>query len=403
MLRVKSILKYSVIIVAAISVGSLSTALFLVSQQTPTSEELHQHQEIQEMLKPQQSHVEAIMAECESVVHCATHSLSELAKGKDRSTVLATFTDLITKYDQSVYRCHETAHHLGMFLYSYIGSLNEALPYAKQECGGAVFHGIIQGFFSEQVAKHVSPEDVDIAKVCPETDDNPYSIDRWQCLHGIGHGLTVLYDYDVFNAVKRCEVFDPGWEQISCSKGLFMQNAVNYLETGYGKFDKNDILFPCNQVESKYAPACYHYHTSYILKQKGGAIFKSFKECDKIIPEELVEYCYHGMGRQLSGHFNGVMDLALVMCKGGQPVYHTDCLRGLVMTHVNRNTSPDQGFQFCKLLPEEFKVDCYDAMGRWTRMLHSTDEARADECSKAENPDYVQVCMNADLKNLTLL
>ncbi|MGH9922416.1 MAG: hypothetical protein ACRD38_06670, partial [Nitrososphaerales archaeon] len=272
MLRVKSILKYSLIIVAAISVGSLSTALFLVSQETPNTEELRQDLDTQEIAKTEQSHVDAIIAECQNNVHCAMRSLSELAKGKDRSTVLTTFTDLITEYDQSYYRCHETAHHLGMFLYSYLGDLNEALPYAKQECGGAVFHGIIQGFLGEQVAKKVNPEDIDITKICPESDDNPYSIDRWQCLHGVGHGLTVLYDYDVFSAVKRCEVFEPGWEQISCSKGLFMQNVVNYLETGYGKFDENDILFPCNQVESKYAPSCYHYHTSYILKQKGGAI-----------------------------------------------------------------------------------------------------------------------------------
>jgi len=73
------------------------------------------------------------------------------------------------------------------------------------------------------------------------------------------------------------------------------------------------------------------------------------------------------------------------------------------MTVVNVNTNPDQGFVFCRLLPMEFKGDCYDAMGKWVHMLHPTDNRRTVECLKAENSDYVEICINASLESLKLL
>ena len=63
----------------------------------------------------------------------------------------------------------------------------------------------------------------------------------------------------------------------------------------------------------------------------------------------------------------------------------------------------DESFEFCKLIPEEFKPDCYDGMGKWIVMLHATDEGRESDCSKAENSEYVDVCVKASLENIILL
>jgi hypothetical protein len=182
-----------------------------------------------------------------------------------------------------------------------------------------------------------------------------------------------------------------------------MENVVYYYDTGKGTFDEDDILFPCNAVQDKYAPACYQYHTSYILKQKGFEYSESFDECDKIEPEEFVKYCYHGMGRQLSGQIGRGVDTLVSMCTSGKSdQYHSDCLRGLVMTHVNRDRDMDRGIRFCKAIPEQFKPDCYDAMGKWAIMLHG-QEVREAECFKAESSEYFDICMNASLDNMKLL
>lgn len=354
--------------------------------------------------KTDKSYAEQIIANCKANMHCSVSALNNMTKKENQQVVLATFSNLVLLYDKSNYPCHATAHHLGMWLYGYTTNLEKALSYTEQLCGGAVSHGILQGFFMTQRLHNVNSTKIILTNLCPQIQDNPYSIIRWQCLHGIGHGLAEFYDYDIVAAVNRCDELKPGWEQISCSKGLFMQNTVHYYETGKGDFDKDDIFFPCDKVSIKYAPSCYHYQTSYILKQNNFKTSTSFDECDKITPGTLVKYCYGGMGRQLSytAYFN--MTRGIANCYvGKQSIYQTDCLRGMLMTVVNRDTNIDKGFQFCSLSQEDFKANCYDAMGKWIMMLYSTQQERENECSKAENQDYFAICMNANLDNIAIL
>ena len=357
----------------------------------------------QEFIKTELSDAEQIISKCENDVGCAVDSLQVLAKNGKDEKIIDTFHELVSLYDKN-YPCHKITHHLGMWLYGHIGKLDEALKEAKMICGGAIYHGVIQKYLMTEHFVNTDPSEIVFDKICLENENHPYAIERWQCLHGLGHGLTSFYDNDVFEAVKICEQFDPGWEQISCSKGVFMQNVVYNLDTGGGTFDKDDRFYPCNKVDSKWAPQCYHYHPTYLLIQNKFSVTKSYDDCDRITPEEFVKYCYHGMGRQLHQNMEGKISKAMLYCtEGKQSTFHADCFRGMVMTLVNGDTNPKLGFQFCSLIPEEFKVDCYDGLGRWVLMLHSTDEGRSTECLRAENSDYFEICMNASLESLKLL
>lgn len=345
-----------------------------------------------------------IVSNCYNDLDCALNSLRYIEDNRDADTVMSTFTQLVDLYDKNKIDCHKTAHHLGMFLYPYVGkNLSAAFEYAGQGCGGSIYHGIIMSYFTIKQYEDTDPATINIADICPEFEENPYEIERWQCLHGVGHGLIVSYDYDVFSAVKRCNVFEPGWEQISCSKGIFMQNNVKYVESREGNFDEDNILYPCNEVDAKYAPRCYHYHPTYILIQNGGSLKKSFADCDRIEPEEFVKYCYHGMGRQILSATEGKMSLINQFCQmGEQQQFHTDCFRGMVMILVNNDRDPEEGFVFCKHIPDTAKGDCYDGLGKWITMLQPNDEQRSKECSRAESLDYFATCMNASLENMRL-
>ena len=138
---------------------------------------------------------------------------------------MATLGDLISSYEKSEVYCHMQAHHLGMFLYDYIGDLHVALSYVDQRCAGALYHGVVQRFIMTNFEK-ADVVDIDIKGICPKNSDNPYSLERWECLHGIGHGLTESHNSDVLSAVQHCGDLEPGWEQISCSKGVFMENVL---------------------------------------------------------------------------------------------------------------------------------------------------------------------------------
>ena len=345
-----------------------------------------------------------IISNCYNDLDCALNSLRFLEKNTNSETVLSTFTNLIELFDIDDIECHETAHHLGAFLYPYVGqNISKAFEYAGQKCGGAIYHGVIMNYFLIQVYEGIDPTAISVTDICSEAK-YPYDIDRWQCLHGIGHGLAVGYDYDVFSAVKRCDVFEPGWEQISCSKGIFMQNNVKYMESGGGNFDENNIMYPCDEMDSKYVIPCYHYHTTYIIQQNEGNLNNSFADCDSIEPKDLVRYCYHGMGRQTLSATGAEMSKMNQFCQVGEiEQYHPDCFRGMVMTLINNDRDPSEGFIFCQNIPYSSKTDCYDALGKWILMLYPNLEQRKTACSSAENLEYAQICIDASLDSIKLL
>lgn len=360
---------------------------------------------LEESLQAEDSYAEQIMTECEGKLDCTMEALRDISETEEQSTVLVIIKDIISTYEKSSYQCHKEGHHLGMFLYDYTGNLTQSLSYVEPKCGGAVYHGIIEGFFTEQSLNNANPAEINVREICPATANNPYAIHRWECLHGLGHGLSVLYRQDVFTAIHRCDELEPGWERVNCYTGVFMQNVINYYKSEDGALEEDDLLFPCNTVNAKYAPACYFRQTDHIYKQNRFSPTTSFKECDKIIPEEFVKYCYFGMGVQIFYSYLALdrdFDASARQCQKGQPRYHVDCFGGLVRTILDA-TNTDEAFEFCKHIPRQSKVYCYEIIGQYGHMLHSNNQGRANECSKAESREYFEVCMKADIESIILL
>ncbi|MEM3085233.1 MAG: hypothetical protein QXP61_09130 [Nitrososphaerales archaeon] len=265
-------------------------------------------------------------------------------------------------------------------------------------CGGALYHGIVQNYMMSRVSfAETDPDGIDIRGICPGDTATP-TIGRWECIHGVGHGLTTIYNYDVVTAVQRCNDLDK-WERVSCSKGLFMENMINFEKYRVGAFKKKDIFFPCNAIDESFAPSCYHYHATHIYYEKRN-IKEALKECENV-PEEFMNYCYRGMGRLIAYAISTDFGLSSI-CKQIDDWYKADCYKGIVMVFAD-NRSTEEALNFCKFVPAEFKRDCYGEVGKWILMVYPTGQERAKECSKAENSEYAKLCMNADLKDLKIL
>ncbi len=50
---------------------------------------------------------------------------------------------------------------------------------------------------------------------------------RFQCVHGIGHGLTMFYAHNSAAGVGGCDLLREHWDRESCYGGAFMENIVN--------------------------------------------------------------------------------------------------------------------------------------------------------------------------------
>jgi len=347
---------------------------------------------------------EQIFNSCEYDMHCTVELLSDISREKEKPVVMATFVELLSLYHEKQInsRCHSIAHHMGMWVYGYTKNLEESFQYADPlTCGGGLYHGIFENYFSILNFEDAAADQVEVKYLCNEVEGNFYSLNMAHCLHGIGHGLLLLYDYDVFNAVKRCEEFNVNLGQNSCANGIFMQNVLKNFETDEGQFDQDDILFPCNELKSYFTPTCYIWQGAYILKQRDFEVYSSFKECDKII-QEFIKYCYYGIGAELESDAAGKMEIALRFCQAGETSSnHKYCFRGMAMK--TSMVYLDSGFKFCSLVHEQFKEECYDGLGYWIKLRQGSDEERKRECSKAENTKYFEVCMNPKIEGITYL
>jgi len=348
--------------------------------------------------------VDRIFSECGKDIQCTIRVMENFAETENKETMIKTIDDLVSAYAQEGNFCHHQVHSIGKFLFTYTDDLLEAFSLSDQRCGSALIHGAIQSFYLTQEFFDKSKiENMEIIKVCPEDKKNPNSLQRWQCIHGIGHGLTIVYDYNILSAVHRCEEFDSRFEELSCSKGVFMENNLRYYYTREGDFEKDNIFYPCNIVDKKFAPACYHYHTLYLNHQRNVSVYHGgFEECDKIEPKEFVKYCYYGLGKELAYDVYDEMPTSIPICKQGDPQLHSYCFTGLLLTLLN-GWGTDHSFEYCKLLPAKFKIDCYDGLGKWIHMKHSTDAEREKECLKAESEKYYNICIKSNLDNLELL
>lgn len=354
-------------------------------------------------VSPEVLYSKQIFDSCQYDMHCVVELLTNISREEEKSTGIATFVELISMYNQTQqnFRCHSIAHHLGEWVYGHTQNLEESMQYADPlSCGGGIYHGIFENYFSIHQFEGVDPEQVEIKHLCDDLGER-YSLDMAHCLHGLGHGLLILYNYDVFNAVKRCGDFDLNVKRSSCANGIFMQHVLNYYETGEGTFDENELLFPCNKIAPNFASTCYIWQGPYILKQHEFEVYSSFEECDRINPE-FIKYCYYGIGMELEVDAGGKMEKALQFCQAGKiDSYHKYCLKGMLMTTSMIYLS--NGFSFCTLIPEQFKVDCYEGLGFWISLRHDHDEAREKDCLRAENSQYFEVCMNPKTESISYL
>ena len=341
-----------------------------------------------------------ILSMCGIDQYCVVERLEKLKNIGDESIILETVNDIMQTYQRIGFYCHHQGHHIGMFLYGYFEDLPKTLANANRNCGGSMYHGILQNYFmSEILLQKNNIEDIEIVNTC--VLENFSSIQELlECDHGLGHGLAEVYKYDLFLAVKRCDELRTHIEQKNCQMGIFMENIDEFYENKGGLFDKNDILFPCNKMDKKYAGTCYHYHTSYMIT-KNNSLEDVIQLCDKGRSSDIIEDCYSGVGR-INSATSTKWGKKIELCKVGDSRYQDFCILG-VMATISDHFGSEKGLEFCKFVPSEFKDICYDGLGKWVLMEKSTEDETINVCLKAESQKYKSICQNANLEGRVLL
>ncbi len=334
-------------------------------------------------------------------IPCYQKRLEGILKTRGTEQALKSVEQL-AKQDPDVLReSHPYTHHLGRISFSHYKDAAVAFSHCGDMFASGCYHGVLEGYLSSLRA--IAPKD--IVTLCNKSIDTHRSrSQKFQCLHGLGHGLTMYFRYDILKTLPFCDTLPTDWERQSCYGGVFMENIVAYQNalhghqtghkghhTGHKSFlDPKDPLHPCNVVEKRYQRACYWMQASVILTFNGFNLAEAFRECDKA-PARFIPTCYESMGREISGFTLSDSGKSIGLCKMGSSKYVHHCFVGAVKDFINTRVDPERGLAFCRGLDLEYKKDCYAAVGWMLVSLYPDLGRREDVCTRAEKK-YTAVC-----------
>jgi hypothetical protein len=262
------------------------------------------------------------------------------------------------KYVES--QCHPIAHTMGRTAYKKYGSVSAATKYATEVCWSGYYHGVMEAYmgkFDDTKLLAAMPS------ICKQTPGKPYSFDYYNCVHGLGHGVTIRFDNDIFKALPYCDAIgnDKNWEQLSCYSGVFMQNIVVDGVAHQSKdLRPNDPVYPCDAVTYQQKNPCYLIVTSHILQVNGYNYLGGFQACDKV-EEPFQHTCYQSMGRDISGNFLLDTQQIISHCALGMTQLIPDCYVGAVKNDVFNDRNTTKANDLCFKAPSEYQMACRNA------------------------------------------
>jgi hypothetical protein len=254
--------------------------------------------------------------------------------------------------------CHPLAHQIGNAGLVFYGTVKKAINNGDGTCWSGYIHGV----YEKHMAQFDDAELYDEVKtLCERDPDDPYAFDYYNCLHGIGHGVTIRFGNDVFKGLPYCGVFEEDWEATNCATGAFMQNIVVDRTMHQSiRLDPDNLMYPCTAVEDRWKSACYLGQTSYALRELDYDYAKGFELCDGI-EEKYVSTCYVSMGRDISGNSHREAATVLERCSLGDPEFQEWCFIGATRNAVFHDHGTKNADALCAIVPERYRPRCESA------------------------------------------
>jgi len=320
---------------------------------------------------------------------------------------------------------HVYAHAIGIAAGQSTHDVAGAFTQCSESFQSGCYHGVIQAWFArlDSIGRR------DANTLCqPFRASDTLRWIRFQCVHGMGHGLTMLYKHDLRKGLQGCDLLDDLWDRQSCYGGAFMENIVNvttphhpakalahdkpaqakpeagheghHMATTDGKgssevpfkaVDASDMHYPCSKLSERYLRSCYEMQTSVMLYHTRGDMAAAAKSCGSA-PVAMRTVCYASLGRDISSYSQQKHPEAIRMCSLAAERYQPWCYLGVVKNFIDLNARASDGIAFCRNVPRDSnKQLCYSAVGEQILILAPALADRQRLCSSAE-PAYLEAC-----------
>jgi hypothetical protein len=337
----------------------------------------------------------------EAKMSCYQLHLETVLNTEGTEQALTALEQITAQDPEALREAHPMVHHIGQRSFVRYGTAPLALSHCRDLFWSGCYHGVLQGFLSslpEVEPQHILP-------LCPTSETvSAYSFQRYNCLHGLGHGLTIQFRYDLLKSLAFCDALQGPWDRESCYGGVFMENIVTFQQARRAApsvdhrhheatsfLNPQDLLYPCSVLNEKYLQACYLMQTSAVLTFLNYDFAQAFSQCARVEGEHRTT-CYRSLGRDISGFTLRDAGRVNELCRLGQSDQVRQCFIGAVKDFILTDASPDPGLALCRSLEWPFKKDCYATVGEMVVPLFDDKDKRAQACRKGED-EYVDACL----------
>ena len=278
--------------------------------------------------------------------------------------------------------CHPRAHEVGRTAYHLYGAA--AFSLSSHECQAGSFHGATEALFAQRGTANLV---ADVTTIC---STSATSFVRFQCVHGVGHGLMAWTSYELFDALSLCDQLADADDQTACFSGVFMENVVGGLSSLMGhrtEFLSDDPHFPRNVLSARHVAQCYYYQTSHMVRLFDWDFSRVTEACLETDASTHRLY-FLSLGRNVGNVTRGDPARAIELCgiiRGFDN--RLDCLEGAVQDRFWDRSGEDEALTFCALLEDEDgKRACHWTIIHRARDVYSGSDGFASFCARVEEP-----------------
>jgi hypothetical protein len=338
---------------------------------------------------------------------CYAQLLSGRLKSGGVADAAATLDALAAANQDVAEHAHEYAHGIGIEAYGRSSDIVATFAECGDNFSSGCRHGVIQAYFEARPGVSAA----DMEGLCRPFKGETAS--RWvlfQCVHGMGHGLTMFHGHDLPKALTDCDLLSDRWDRESCYGGAFMENVINATAphhpasqlaaqkhhhaapTTFKAMDPADPLYPCSIMADRYLYACYQMQTSVMLFHNRGNIGAAARSCDRA-PPKMREVCYQSLGRDITSYTARDPQKTAELCEQASEPYRHACYFGAAKALVDWTATTDAAFAFCRIVAREpGGPTCYRALGEEIATLVATAPEREGQCIRAQDPAAVEHC-----------
>ena len=327
------------------------------------------------------------LSDCRADQRCFEQAFANLAYRRGPKAALATFVREMATNPFVEQNCHRIAHALGAGALTRLhGDVGKAFAAGSAACWSGYYHGILERAFQGVPDSRIGAV---ARRLCSSPSIRRTTFVAYQCVHGLGHGLMIYTGYDLPLALRVCDRLATGWDQTSCTGGVFMENQSSSYGIRSRWLRRSQPLYPCTSVAERHKLYCYLMVTSQVLPDVGFSWGRTAATCRRA-EARWVATCFQSYGRDASGQTRGDVRAIGRICRVAGDM-ERECLFGAARDLTSNDANGVRAARVCDAAPAAARAYCFYGIGTILGTLFAASEQRAAACERVAG-SYLRRC-----------